>query len=40
MALQCAEGDGGFVTALLVDGMDGVDGSMGVLLDGLHPCRW
>jgi hypothetical protein len=33
-------GDGGSVAALLSDGVDGADGSVGVLLDGLHPCRW
>jgi len=38
--LQCAEGDGGSVAALLSDDVDGADGSMGVLLDGLYPCRW
>ena len=37
-ALQCVEGDGGSVAALLDDG--GSDGFGGVLLDGLHPCRW
>jgi hypothetical protein len=28
------------VVALLADGVDGADGSVVVLLDGLHPCRW
>jgi len=26
--------------ALMADGVDGADGSVGVLLDGLHSCRW
>jgi len=38
--LQCAEGDGGSVAAMLSDGVDGADGSVGVLLDGLHRYRW
>jgi len=39
-ALQCAEGSGGSMVALLADGVDGADGSVVMLLDGLHPCRW
>jgi len=39
-ALQCAESDSGSVAALLDDSVDGADGSVGVLLAGLHPCRW
>jgi len=39
-ALQCAQGGGGSVVALLADGVDGVDGSVVMLLDDLHPCRW
>jgi hypothetical protein len=39
-ALQCAEGGGGSVEALLANSVDGADGSVIVLLEGLHPCRW
>jgi hypothetical protein len=28
------------VAALLADSVDGADGSVGVPLAGLHPCRW
>ena len=27
-------------TTLMADGVDGADGSVGMLLDGLHSCRW
>ena len=27
-------------TTLMADGVDGADGSVGMLLDGLHFCRW
>jgi len=27
-------------TALMANGVDGADDSVGVLLDGLHSCRW
>jgi len=39
-ALQCAEGNGGSVAALLADNVDGADGSVSVPLAGLHPCWW
>jgi hypothetical protein len=32
--------EAGLWTALMADGVDGADGSVGVLLDGLHSCRW
>jgi len=42
-ALWCAAGGWPVAqmwTALMANGVDGADDSVGVLLDGLHSCRW